>query len=151
MRLDALYTEEVLLLHTLLALLAASSAAYLINRHLFGRLGRWGLVTVVPLTEEALKTGIAVWLAASLWWVHVGFGVLEGVFDILQRPRPYPLIGYLAAWCSVIGHGAFGAVTLWGWSGTGRWLWGLALGSALHLLWNVWILRLTEHGWEGLS
>jgi hypothetical protein len=144
-------TKEVLTLHTLLALLLASTAAYLINRLVFERLGTWSLVTVVPLVEELLKTGLAVLLQASLWWVHVGFGALEASLDIRQRPRPAPMVGYLAAWCSVIGHGAFGAVTMWGWSSTGSWLWGYALGSGLHLLWNVWVVRLAAEGWEGLS
>lgn len=138
-------------MHTLLAIALASTTAYLFNRLLVRRLGSSSIITVVPILEELLKTGSSVLLSASLWWVHLGFGVLEAVFDILQRPRPFPLVGYLAASCSVIGHGAFAAVTIWGWSATGNLVWGLLLGCGLHLLWNVWVTRLTEQGWEGQS
>ena len=138
-------------MQTLFAVLLASIAAYLTNRFLVSHLGNWSTITVVPILEELFKTGIGVLLSASLWWVHIGFGALEAIFDILQRPRSLPMVGYLAAWCSVIGHGAFGVVTIWGWLNTGKLAWGIALGSGLHLLWNVWIVRLAERGWEGLS
>ncbi len=131
-------------MQTIFVIGMSSALAYLINRSLFGRLGTWGIITLVPVVEELLKTGLAALLGAAVWWVHIGFGVIEGLFDISQRPNPVPQLGYLAAWCSVIGHGAFGSVTIWAWSQTGSVYWGLATGMGLHLLWNVWIVRITQ-------
>lgn len=136
-------------MQALLAILLASTAAYLSNRWLVRRLGNLSIITIVPVLEELLKTGSSVLMSASLWWVHLGFGALEAVSDILQRPRPFPVVGYIAAWCSLVGHGAFAAVTIWGWAATGSLLWGLLLGSGLHLLWNVSVARLVEQRWEG--
>jgi len=136
-------------LQVLLAILLASTAAYLSNRLLVRSLGNISIITVVPVLEELLKTGSATLLSASLWRVHLGFGFLEAVSDIRQRPRPFPLVGYVAAWCSLVGHGAFAAVTVWGLSATGSLLWGLLLGSGLHLLWNVSVARLVEQRWGG--
>lgn len=134
-----------------MATLLASTAAYLLNRRLVNRWGSLGLIAVVPVLEELLKTGSSLLFSASLWWVHLGFGTLEALFDITQRPRPLPLVGYVAAGCSLIGHGAFAAVTLWGWSVTGTPLYGLLFGCGVHLLWNVWVTCLAEHRWEGRS
>ncbi len=136
-------------MQVLLAILLASTAAYLSNRLVVRSFGNISIITIVPVLEELLKTGSAALLSASLWWVHLGFGFLEAVSDILQRPRPFPLVGYVAAWCSLVGHGAFAAVTVWGLSSTGSLMWGLLLGSGLHLLWNVSVARLVEQRWGG--
>ncbi len=138
-------------MRTLLAILLATAAAYLLNRRLVNRFGNPSLITVIPVIEELLKTGSSLLFSVSLWWVHLGFGALEALLDIVQRPRPLPVVGYLAAGCSFIGHGAFAAVTIWGWSATGRAVYGLLLGCGVHLLWNVWVTCLAERRWEGRS
>lgn len=136
-------------MQTVLAIAMSSAFAYLINRRLFGWLGTWGVTAVVPIVEELLKTGLTVIVGGSIWWVHIIFGIIEGLFDIWQRPRVVPQLGYLAAWCSVIGHGAFGSATIWAWNTTGSMYWGLAAGMGLHLLWNIWAVRITQSGLGG--
>lgn len=128
----------------LAAILLAAGLAYALNRWAYGRLGVSVILLVGPVAEELLKTGLAVMLSAALWPVHFGFGFLEAVSDLWQRPRKLPQIGYIAALGSLVGHGAFGAVTLWAWSTTDSLAWGLIAGIGLHLLWNMWVVQLVR-------
>jgi hypothetical protein len=129
---------------SLIALAIASGMAYVANRYLVSRLGTIALITLVPPLEELLKTGATILLQASIWWVHLGFGLLEAAVNLGRNPRSLPEVGFLAAIGSIVGHAAFGVITLWGQSRSGHWLGGLALGSGLHLLWNMWVVRLSE-------
>ena len=84
-------------MRSLIALAIASGMAYVANRYLVSRLGTIALITLVPPLEELLKTGATILLQASIWWVHLGFGLLEAAVNLGRNPRSLPEVGFLAA------------------------------------------------------
>lgn len=130
-------------MRTLAAIVLASWAAYWLNRHWVAQAGPVALITIVPVLEECLKLGFAVCLSGNIWWVHFGFGWSEAIFSIWQHSQRWVQFGLVAAICSVVGHAAFGAITVWGIK-QGGWGMGLILGSSLHMAWNGWVVYLAQ-------
>ncbi|MDU4961222.1 MAG: hypothetical protein E6X17_11250 [Sporomusaceae bacterium] len=116
----------------------AAAGAFLLNRLLLERLGAKVIVTVSPLVEETLKTLPAFYAAADILSCHLGFGVIEAVYDWRQSRNN----AAAAALMSVAGHGLFGLVTLVCAGPAGIYV-GLAAGMIAHLLWNTILLRWT--------
>jgi hypothetical protein len=117
-----------------LALLMAV-VSFLLNRQLLQRIGSDVVLTYGPALEETVKSLPAYYLGADILVVHVTFGVIEGCWDWVHDRRLWATIG------SIVGHGAFGLLTILGLYLTNS-IWpGLAAGLAAHLAWNVMIIR----------
>ena len=152
------------------AVVLAGLTAWAANRWAIPPLGWRGVVLLSPAVEEAAKTFWALALAGGpmVILVHVGFGLVEGVKDMVAR-RPVGRQGrgaIAAPWTPVFAaagsHSVFGAVTAVVASivaggvargsgaaaavalGVGKW-WPWAAGAAaafaLHAAWNLLMVR----------
>lgn len=118
------------------AALLATGVAYLLNRWGLNRFGLTEVVWFGPCLEEAGKTYFALLLNAAVWWVHVLFGFIEGIVDVWGgSPRAIS-----AALVSVVGHGIFGYVTIWGATAFSAWWPGVLLAIGAHILWNGYVV-----------
>jgi hypothetical protein len=118
------------------AAILATGLAYLANRFGVARFGLAEVIWIGPAMEETGKTYLAVWMGAAVWWVHILFGLIEGVWDIWSG-APH---GIGAALISVIGHGIFGLLTVWGAAIFSDWWAGVLLGTGAHILWNSYVV-----------
>lgn len=124
-----------------LAAALAAGTAYVLNLLVLRESGNRAIARQVPWIEEAAKTGWAWLLQASLIPVHLGFGIIEAIYDITRPSRTRYFSGFL----SLLTHGAYGAVTWVVAVGTGSQIAGLLTGGLVHWLWNSVILKLTRH------
>jgi len=118
------------------AAMLATGLAYVTNRFGIAKFGLAEVVWIGPALEEIGKTYLAVWLGASVWWVHLLFGFFEGFWDI-RSGAPH---GVVAALVSVIGHGVFGLLTIWGAGAYSSWGTGVLLGTGAHIIWNSYVV-----------
>ncbi len=119
-----------------LAVCAATTIAFLVNRALARSIGETGAAVAAAFVEETAKTVSAAALVVPIIAAHFLFGLVESVYDIRRSPRRQ---AGMAAAASVLGHAAFGAVTAAAWRMTGWLPAGLAAGIGLHLCWNLLI------------
>ncbi|MGQ9557837.1 MAG: hypothetical protein ACUVTU_07760 [Desulfurispora sp.] len=99
--------------------------------------GRCRVVLLGPALEESTKTLLALALGAWLPGVHLGFGLLEGVWE--WRAGRGDRRALLAA---VLTHGALGGLTWYvlGWTNS---IWPAVLAAwLLHAAWNGLVWRL---------
>lgn len=120
----------------LAAALLATAGAFVINRWGINRFGFVGAVWIGPAIEELGKTGIALLLGAMVLPVHVCFGLSEGIFDLRGGTRQ----SRAAAVASVVGHGAFGGITIWGHEIFASWGGGILLAVMAHMFWNSYVI-----------
>lgn len=114
-----------------------ASLSFLLNRLLLKYIGNVTVVSISPVIEETAKTLLAYYLDADILLTHVTFGVLEGIYDWYGGRY-----GGKAALFSIVGHSLFGLLTVGGLYFTGSiWL-SLCMGVAVHLTWNVTVIRL---------
>jgi len=106
----------------LAAALLATASAYVINR--------WGIKRLLG------KTGIAVILGAMVLPVHVCFGITEGIFDLRGGTGQ----SGAAAIVSVVGHGLFGYITIWGHEIFSNWWGGILPAVIAHIFWNSYVI-----------
>jgi hypothetical protein len=120
----------------LAAAMLAAGVAFVINR---GGIRRFGIAEVVwigPIMEELGKTGIAVVFGASLVPVHAFFGLLEAMLDLWTGTAHR----YAAAFISVVGHSAFGYITMWSYEFFSNWWGGVIAGIVAHVFWNSYVI-----------
>lgn len=120
----------------LAAALLASASAYVINRWGIKRFGFAEVVWIGPAIEELGKTGIAVVLGAMVLPVHVCFGITEGIFDLRRGTGQ----SGAAAIVSVVGHGVFGYIAIWGHEFFLNWWGGILLAVIAHIFWNSYVI-----------
>lgn len=146
----------------------ATVTAWAGNRWAVPLWGLRGVTYLSPLVEEAAKTFWAIGLAGpagggglvpggQIILVHTGFGVIEGVRDVIVRragrrragPALTPVFG------AVLSHLVFGVVTVTVaeqvtrrtkvWDSAGPWFWPWLVGAAaafvLHVIWNLLVVR----------
>ena len=119
------------------ASLAASIVAFLLNKYTLRAVGRGAVVTASPVIEEASKTILAVALGAPVVAAHLGFGMIEGLYD-LSKGRP---VSGLALGLSVLSHFIFGLVTFAAGRLAASWLVGLGAAALIHTIWNRVLLE----------
>lgn len=119
------------------AVLLASVPAVLGNRLLAGRWGRNAIRWASPILEETAKYSASVLTGSSLVAVYGGFGLVEAAWDFRGRSRYRYLAGLSAVW----GHLLFGLAALGGRTWTGSHLVAFGAAAALHLLWNITVVR----------
>ncbi len=114
------------------ASLAASIVAFVLNKYTVRAAGRGAVVTLSPAIEEACKTILAMALGAPVVAAHLGFGMIEGLYD-LSKGRP---VSGLALGLSVLSHFVFGLITYVGASLLASWVAGLGAAIVVHIAWN---------------
>ena len=82
-----------------------------INRVLMRRFGEHAVQFLIPLAEEAIKTGSAVLLQFSVVSIHLGFGLCEAGYDLIANPEVGSAKRLGAALLAIAGHGLFGWIT----------------------------------------
>ncbi|WP_018085202.1 hypothetical protein [Desulfurispora thermophila] len=120
--------------------LLAAMLVWLINTRLGPRFACRSRITLLgPAVEEAAKTLLALSLGAWLPGVHLGFGLIEGVWEWLSGRG-----GRRAALVAVLTHGALGGLTWYVLGRTGS-VWPAVCAAWLvHAAWNALVLRLAR-------
>jgi len=126
-----------MILTTVLAGAGAATAAWGLNRLALRLFGPMVIIFLVPLVEEAAKTGFALMFNAHLIMVHGIFGLVEGVYDLFYAQKT----GFGAGVASVAGHLLYGLVTDWASSRSGQAAIGITGGYLMHMLWNLIVMR----------
>ncbi|HMM22213.1 MAG TPA: hypothetical protein PKA10_15950 [Selenomonadales bacterium] len=121
-----------------IALLMAA-LSFLLNRAALRYIGVTAVITYGPVLEELAKTVLAFYLGADILLTHVTFGVIEGVYDWATASNRR----LAAAALSILGHSLFGALTTATLAFSGSVLAAVIVGSLVHLVWNVTVIRLT--------
>lgn len=114
----------------------AAIAAYAINRIIIAGMGNKGMVTLIPIVEESLKSFAALFLGASLINSHFVFGAIEAGYEIAGAKGIKSVWGGLSSFAA---HGFLGLVTAWMFRLTGSLLLGIGGASVLHSMWNRFI------------
>ncbi len=120
-----------------LAALLAGLVGYLVNRWAVRTWGPRVILFGVPIIEELAKTGSAIFAGGAILPTHVGFGLIEAVYDWEEGRRS---VHGAAAIIGLIGHAAFGWITEWITTLSGHLIYGLLTATAVHLLWNTAVL-----------
>ncbi len=123
---------------TVSSAVAAVVAAYVCNRLSRTRVGRRAIVLVAPGLEESFKTGAALLLGAPVFGVHVAFGGLEAVYDLVTGTGAGRRVGAAAA--GLAGHTLFGALTVAAAEASGSWPLGVAAAYFVHVGWNALVM-----------
>lgn len=116
----------------------AAIFAYLFNMWTIKRLGDTAIIIIVPFIEEVFKTLAPIIMGANIIIAHLVFGLIEGVYDIVNSPKR---IGKWAALVSVISHSVFGIVTYLTISYGYSIYWAILLAWLLHSSWNWYITK----------
>lgn len=117
-----------------------ASLSFLLNRATLRVFGLQSIIFWSPVLEELVKTVPAFYLGADIWITHVGFGLIEGIYDWRTAGKN----GLAAAVFSIGGHGMFGGLTVAGMHYTGSLALGLAPAILTHVAWNLTIIRLAR-------
>ena len=118
---------------SLVAGLAAAAAAYVLNRFLIEKAGNKGMNTLIPISEEALKTLAAVFFGAPLIQVHSVFGALEAGYEILGAGGEKGVLGGILSFAA---HSFLGLVTVAAFQLTRSLLLSIFAASVVHSMWN---------------
>ncbi|MDI9475396.1 MAG: hypothetical protein ACOX0L_09430 [Natronincolaceae bacterium] len=123
----------------ILAGIVAALFSYLLNKLVLKKIGNIGIIIVVPFVEEISKTVSALILKTNLVATHLVFGIIEGIYDIVNSSEK---TGKWAALVSLASHGIFGAATYLTTKMGYSVCWGIALAWLLHSGWN-WLVTKT--------
>lgn len=121
-----------------LAGICASGMAWIVNSYVVRRGGDRAVILAVPVLEETIKTGVALFWGTSVPYTHSVFGLVEGVHDYVVA-RGW---GLLAGLVSMTSHWLFGQATLLIFNTSGSWLAGVLGASLLHTCLNYLMVRL---------
>lgn len=122
----------------ILAGIIAALISYIFNKLVLKKIGNIGIIIVVPFIEESSKTIFAIILKTGIIAVHFVFGIIEGIYDIINSSKS---IGKWAALVSLISHGVFGAATYFITKAGISVYWGIAFAWLLHSGWNWYITK----------
>lgn len=116
----------------------AAAAAYIFNRIIIEKAGNKGIVSLIPIVEELLKSLTAVYLGTSIISVHSVFGAIEAGYEIRGAKS---IKGVLGGITSFVMHGLLGLVTAAVWTWTNNLFLGIGASAMLHSLWNRLITK----------
>lgn len=122
----------------ILAGVVAALISYMSNKLALKKIGNIGIIIAVPFIEEVSKTVLALILNTSLIVTHLIFGLIEGIYDIVNSSED---AGIWAALVSLISHSAFGAATFLTMRAGYSIYWGIFLAWLLHSGWNWYIIK----------
>lgn len=108
--------------------------AYVFNRLLIKRQKEKSIVFVIPLVEEGSKTLIAILIGGSIIGVHVVFGIIEAIYDLVhtKNKKAAPI----AAILSIFSHSIFGIISYYIYHWTGWLALGIIIATIIHSTWN---------------
>ncbi|MGI6575798.1 MAG: hypothetical protein ACOX3A_08160 [bacterium] len=111
--------------------LTAVIMSFIFNKTVLKLFGAPVVVLLVPLIEEATKTGSAFYWDDSILGTHLFFGLSEAFYDIGtgEKRVAAPIFSFL-------GHGLFGLAASITVSRTDSILLGMVMGTFLHSIWN---------------
>lgn len=118
--------------------LLAAGLAWAGNKPIVKHWGDQGVVWIVPVLEEVIKTGAALFTGSSVTFVHCVFGLVEAIHDYTASRR----FGLWSALSSLTSHAFFGQVTLAGFYLTSSWIFGIAAAIILHIFLNYVVVVL---------
>lgn len=93
-----------------------------------------------PFLEEFIKTYTAVLFRGDILFSHLGFGVIEGIFDFLKDEKGK--MNRTAAYFAVLSHMFFGIIVYYAVKSGYPVFAGFLISSFFHLLWNIFIYRM---------
>jgi hypothetical protein len=108
--------------------------AYVFNRLLIKRQKEKSIVFIIPLVEECSKTLIAIMMGGSIIGVHVVFGIIEALYDLLHTKSKNAAT--IAAVLSLISHSIFGIISNYIYIWTGWLSLGIIITTIIHSTWN---------------
>lgn len=120
-------------MNSLAAGLAAAIAAYAVNRLVIEKAGNKALNTLIPISEEALKSFLALLFGAPMLQVHSVFGAAEALYEIAGAR------GISGVWGGILSfatHSFLGLITVMTLQLTGSLLLGVLGASVVHSIWN---------------
>jgi len=123
--------EAGLVVLSLAAALSAAALAWQLNRALAHLPGGYR-VYLAPLQEEFVKTFLALFFGASLFFTHVLFGAVEAVMELLYQRRNSLYAGLAA----LLSHTFFGFITAVAYALYEAMLPALVAGYLTHTAWN---------------
>lgn len=118
--------------------LVASGIAWLGNSIIVGKWGDRGVIWVVPVFEEIIKTASALVIGAAVPLTHGVFGLVEAFHDYMISRHP----GVWAGLVSLISHWLFGQATYFVFRITDLWVIGIIAAALLHIYINLLMVRL---------
>lgn len=113
--------------------------SYLTNSYLFTKLKDYSVITAA-IIEEFLKT-YGGYVLGQILLVHIVFGVVEGFIDIRNNGK----MGVLPAIFSLLGHAAFGYITVTVYNLTGNITYGLLSGVFSHVIYNTLVVGVVNN------
>lgn len=116
----------------------AALFSYICNKWVLKISGDIAIVVVVPFIEETLKTVSSIIIGTSIIGTHFIFGLIEGIYDIVNSSKS---IGKWAALASIISHSIFGLVTHLTIKAGYPFYWGIFLAWLIHSTWNWYITK----------
>jgi hypothetical protein len=122
----------------LLSGLLAATLAWVINNFIVVRLGKVPIFSLIPMVEEGLKTGLALFFRGSIFYTHLTFGLAEAILDVLRPGRSQVPAGIMG----IISHGIYGWITTRVYAFTGNLWMAWAMSIVLHGLWNAGVIFL---------
>jgi hypothetical protein len=112
-----------------------AAASFILNSWFVKHWGNKALVSMGPVVEEVSKSYLAWYLGASLLVTHSTFGVIEGIYDLLNSRY-----GTKGCILSISGHSLFGLVTLAVYSLSGSIGLGIVMACLIHIAYNFWMI-----------
>jgi len=118
----------------IIAGLLASLAAWMLNRYVFSKTGRKGVIFFGPVAEELLKTGLALIFNTSIILTHIIFGLVEAIVDYKNTQKS------LGAMVSLASHAFLGIITYVLFILSGSIYIALLIAIIVHVAWNKFVM-----------
>lgn len=99
--------------------------------------GDKGVIWLVPILEETVKTAAALFFDTSIIYTHGVFGLFEAFHDYFSSRR----LGLISGLTALSSHWIFGWVTSYVINYTQSWLAGIVAASLLHTYFNYMMLH----------
>jgi len=131
--------DKSMLFYCLAAVVISLVGSYILNRYIVKGLGRHAIYTLVPVSEEALKTLPAFYFGVPFLPVHFLFGLGEAIYDLTHSSSRY---AKWAAFFSIVSHAFFGSVTYAGLLLMGKPVAAVMAAILFHGLWNYFMVAL---------
>jgi len=121
--------------------LSAALISYYLNAKTLKSFGDKAITYGAPLVEELLKTGMAVLFGGYIIISHVIFGTVEALYDLLKNRGATSVYACITGFIS---HAVFGIITVYVANITSQLLWGIAISTAVHMLWNYIVIEVLQ-------
>ncbi|WP_353893353.1 hypothetical protein PRVXH_000074 [Proteinivorax hydrogeniformans] len=128
----------ITILTFILITVIVTTTAYFINTFVYAKSKDYSVIAAA-VVEETLKT-IGGLIAGSILYLHITFGVIEALTEIKIKER----VSVLPAIFSILGHTAFGYITITVYRLTGNVFYGILSGIFSHIIYNSLVIGLVN-------